>query len=528
MSTSPAARPLSWLAELTTRHPRVGYLIAFAAGVAVAGSFAPLAIWPLALLGPMVLILLWDDAAPRRAAALGFWFNAGTFSVGTYWLYISIAGFGGAPAWLALVLMLGLVAIMGAYHAALGYAVARWLPARGALRWMLGIPAAWLLVEWFRSWFLTGFGWLALGYSQLDTWLASFAPLGGLYLISGLLLVMAGAIVTLLRSARLTTWYAWAAIVLPWLAGWALQRIEWTQRAGAPLSFAVVQGAIPQDEKWITENLAATRERYQELTVAAHGADVIVWPESAIPDLVNNYTDYLVEINRKAAQHGSALMLGAIRASDDGENYYNSVLAIDREVGWYNKHHLVPFAEFFPVPAFVRRWLRLMNLPYSDFTAGDARQAPLVVADQKIAASICYEDAYGSTHLPLMREATLLVNVTNDAWFGRSSARYQHLQIARFRALETGRFMVRAANDGVSAVIDSRGRVVATAPEYVPYVLKASAQPLAGLTPYARVGDWFAVTAALLALGAAIALRSSQRPRGPRADPDPQAGTAPA
>jgi apolipoprotein N-acyltransferase len=509
-----AATPLIPLSGLGMRNPRLAKLIAFVAGVALAGSFAPLAWWPLAVLAPAVLMLLWDDVTPRRAAALGFWFNAGTFSVGTYWLYISIAGFGGAPAWLALILMLGLVSIMGAYHAALGYVVARWLPARGALRWWAGIPAAWLLVEWARSWFLTGFGWLALGYSQLDSWLAGFAPIGGLYLVSGLVLVVAAALAHVLRMGRAAPWYAFVLLVLPWPVGWALQGVEWTHSAGKPVSFAVVQGAIPQDEKWLASNLATTRERYRTLTQQAYGAQVIVWPESAIPDLVNNYFDYLVEINREAAKHQSALMLGAIRVSDDGENYYNSVLAIDREIGWYDKHHLVPFAEFFPVPGFVRKWLRLMNLPYSDFTPGAARQAPLAVAGQKVSASICYEDAYGSTYLPVMREATLLVNVTNDAWFGRSSARYQHLQIARFRALETGRYLVRAANDGVSAIIDSRGRVVQQATEYVPQVMRGEAQPLTGLTPYARLGNWLAIGLGALALGGALAVGWRRRPGG--------------
>jgi apolipoprotein N-acyltransferase len=502
------------LTGLANRRPRLAKCIAFGAGVALASSFAPLSLWPLAVLAPAILMILWDGVAPQRAAALGFWFNAGTFSVGTYWLYISIAGFGGAPTWIALALMLGLVSIMGLYHAGLGYAIARWLPRDGAIRWLVGVPSAWLLVEWVRSWFLTGFGWLALGYSQTDTWLAGFAPIGGLHFVSAVVLVIAAGLAQILRHGVRAPWYPWVLLVLPWPIGWALHGYEWTKSAGAPVSFAVVQAAIPQDEKWIASNLATTRERYRSLTKQAYGAQVIVWPESAIPDLVNNYFDYLVEINKEAAANSSALILGAIRVSDDGDNYYNSVLAIDREVGWYDKHHLVPFAEFFPVPPFVRSWLRLMNLPYSDFTAGAARQAPLAVAGQKVSASICYEDAYGSTQLAALREATLLVNVTNDAWFGRSSARYQHLQIARFRALETGRYLVRAANDGVSAIIDAHGNVVARAEEYAPQVLRGAVQPLAGLTPYARIGNWLAITLGALALAAALAVGWRRRPAG--------------
>ena len=400
--------------------------------------------------------------------------------------------------------MAGISAIMGSYHAALGYAVSKWLSAQGLMRWLVGIPAAWLLVEWFRGWFLSGFGWLGVGYSQTDTWLAAFAPVGGIYLVSLAVLVQAGALVALWRCRGRRQGIAATALLLPWLIGFGLMRVTWTESAGKTLSVAIVQGAIPQDMKWLSENLPTTLARYRDLTRTAYGADIIVWPESAPPDLANNLVEYLGGIASEAREQGSSLITGVVRASDDGEQYFNSVLALDRDIGWYDKHHLVPFAEFFPVPAFVRRWLRLMSLPYSDFTAGAAQQKPLEVAGQKIAASICYEDAYGSTQLPVMREATLLVNVTNDAWFARSTARYQHLQIARFRALETGRFMVRAANDGVSAVIGPRGELVARAPEYEPTVLRAQVTPLNGLTPYARVGNWAVVLLALLLSGLAV------------------------
>lgn len=204
---------------------RLRLLAAVVAGASVALAFAPFGLWPFAILGPAALIALWDEATPRRAAVLGFWFNAGTFAAGTYWLYVSIHIFGGAPVWIAFLLMLGLVAIMGLYHAALGYAVACWLPARGAWRWLAGIPAAWLLIEWLRGWFLSGFAWLSLGYSQTDTWLAHLAPVGGVYLLSAVLLVSAGALVMLLRERSLR-WraVALAALAVPWLASLALDR----------------------------------------------------------------------------------------------------------------------------------------------------------------------------------------------------------------------------------------------------------------------------------------------------------------
>ena len=486
----------------------VGSLVALVAGAALGLSFAPFGWWPLAIVMPAVLIALWDGATPRRAAVLGFWFNAGTFAVGTYWLYISLRLIGHAPIPLALLLMAALVAIMGGYHALLGWFVAKFLPARGAWRWLVAIPGAWLLVEWFRSWFLTGFGWLALGYAHTDNWIGNFAPLFGQFGLGLLSLVLAGALVALLLGTKQGR--IGAAVVMLAIAagGFALRGIEWTRPYGKPITVAVVQGATPQDEKWIDDYFDKILETYRALTRQAHGADLIVWPESTIPDLINLHIPYVKEIYQEASATGSALVFGAIRMEpgqgDVKDKYYNSVLSWDRNaegVGIHDKHHLVPFSEFFPVPSFIRDWLRLMDLPYSSFDRGAAVQEPLQAAGQYIAASVCYEDAYGSTQLPALRKATLLVNVTNDSWFGRSTARYQHLQISRMRALEAGRPLVRAANDGVSAVIGAHGEILARAPEYDANVMRAEVQPRTGLTPYAGVGNWPVVCLALVFAG---------------------------
>jgi apolipoprotein N-acyltransferase len=486
----------------------VGSLVALVAGAALGLSFAPFGWWPLAIVMPAVLIALWDGATPRRAAVLGFWFNAGTFAVGTYWLYISLRLIGHAPIPLALLLMAALVAIMGGYHALLGWFVAKFLPARGALRWIVGIPGAWLLIEWFRSWFLTGFGWLALGYAHTDNWIGNFAPLVGQFGLGLLTLILAGALVTLLLGMKRARIGAAVVMIAVTAGGFALRGIEWTRPYGKPITVAVVQGATPQDEKWIGQYFDKILETYRTLTPQAYGADLIVWPESAIPDVINDHIPYIKEIYQEASAAGSALVFGAIRRElgqgDVKDKYYNSVLSWDRNaegVGIHDKHHLVPFSEFFPVPAFIRDWLRLMDLPYSSFDRGAALQEPLQAAGQYIAASVCYEDAYGSTQLPELRKATLLVNVTNDSWFGRSTARYQHLQISRMRALETGRPMVRAANDGVSTVIGAHGEILARAPEYEANVMRAEVQPRTGLTPYASVGNWPVVCLALVIAG---------------------------
>jgi apolipoprotein N-acyltransferase len=498
----------------------VGSVLALLAGALLSLSFAPFGLWPLAILMPALLMWLWQGASPRRAAVLGFWFNAGTFAVGTYWLYISLRIIGHAPIPLALLLMAALVSVMGAYHALLGWFVARFLPERGAVRWMVGIPGAWLVIEWWRSWFLTGFGWLALGYAHTDNWLGNLAPVVGQFGLGLLTLILAGALVTLLLGTRGGRIMAAAVVMCAFGLGYALREVQWTRPFGKPIEVAVVQGAIPQNEKWLQENLEKIVEVYRSLTVQAHGAELIVWPESAIPDLANNHVEFYGEVYRQASAHGSSLIMGTIRAEENPQSgeleYYNSVLAMDPAtpgVGWYNKHHLVPFSEFFPVPSFIRSWLRLMNLPYSDFNRGAAVQEPLEAAGQRIVASVCYEDAYGATQLAPLRTATMLVNVTNDSWFGRSTARYQHLQISRQRAREAGRPMVRAANDGVSALIGPDGALLATTPEYAPHVLRAELQPRIGLTPYARVGNWPAVCLALVFAGLGTYLRLQSRGR---------------
>jgi len=490
-----------------------GPLIAGLAGAALALAFAPFGVWPFTVLAPALLFALLQGCPPRRAAWVGFCFGMGTFAAGTYWLYVSIHGFGKAPLWLALGLMAALVSVMALYSAALGYFAARWLPPRGAMRWVVGLPALWVLLEWLRGWALSGFGWLSFGYAHTDTWLAGFAPLGGVYLVSAVVLLMAGALVMLWQGTRRERLVAAVLLSVPWPLGAALDRIAWTETAGSPVGVAIVQGAIPQDQKWLESNRETTLRRYRDLTLQVLGTPLVVWPEAAAPDLANNIVPYLRDLANAAEAQRSALLLGLIRAepattgtagsdaaSPDATSadaladldelaYFNSLLAFGEEVTWYNKHQLVPFGEFFPVPKLVRRWLRLMSLPYSDFTPGAPVQPPLQLAGLKLSASICYEDAYPTTQRLTVLASTALVNVTNDAWFGRSTARYQHLQISRMRAIEARRFMVRAANDGVSAVIDPQGAIVAQAPEYQAAVLRAQITPRSGATPYLQTGN---------------------------------------
>jgi apolipoprotein N-acyltransferase len=493
------------LAATLWRHwVLVRRLLAFGCGALLACAFAPFEWWPLAILCPAVLLWLWEEAEPRDAAWSGFWFSFGTFLAGTYWLYVSIHDLGKAPVWLTIALMLGLISIMAVYNALIGYVVARWLPRSGLSRWLLGAPAVWLLVEWCRGWFLSGFSWLSLGYSQTDTWLGRFAPLLGVYGVSLLLLTSAGALVALLRGNARERLIAGLTLVMPWAVGAALGPVRWTHPSGAPVSVAVIQANIPQDEKWQDAYETKILDRYRRMTESALGTKLIVWPEAALPEPANNMLPYIAVVDRETQAHGSSLVMGVVRASDDGEHYYDSILALGRQASWYAKDNLVPFAEFFPVPHFVRTWLRLMSLPYDSFTRGGTDQSPLPVAGLQLGPTVCYEVGYGGYMLHMLPKADALVNVTNDAWFGHSTARYEQFQMARMRALEEGRSMIVATNDGISAIIGPRGEILASAPPFEQYVLRSSVTPRAGLTPFARVGNWLIVSLATLGLAVSL------------------------
>jgi apolipoprotein N-acyltransferase len=496
--------------------PRVA---ALGAGALLTTAFAPYDLWWLALLCPAVLIGLWSRVtAPRDGALLGLAFGLGLYAAGTWWLIISIHGFGQAPVWLALLIMAALVAIMAAWQALLGYIVVRWFAPRSSAGCLLLVPAAWVLVEWWRGWFLSGFPWLSLGYSQTDSWLAGLAPIGGVHLLSFALLIGAGALIHFWRARGVSRWLAPVALILPWTLGASLRNVEWTHVSGPARTVAILQGAIPQELKWLLEKQQDILDRYEGLHRDALGADLIVWPESALPDLANLYADYIGSAWLAASRSNSALLMGVIRQDDgDEEVYFNSLLGLgtgDSDPVFYDKRHLVPFGEYFPVPDAIRNWMRLMNLPYSDFTPGASRQVLFNLAGLKLAASICYEDAYPAVLNPETRMADALVTVTNDGWFGRAPARYQHLQIARMRALESRRFMIRAANDGVSAVIDPHGRVVQQAPEFVPAVLRGSLTPRQGGTPYLWLGNWLAIGLAGLILAGAYTRGLRRAPGG--------------
>lgn len=457
---------------------------AAAAGAVLPLSFAPFDLFPLAPAALAALFYLWHDRRPTEALWLGFAFGFASFLGGTYWTFISVREFGGAPVALSVAATLGLVFVLATFVAIAGWGAARWRPSSLPRSMLMTMPALWVLTEWCRGWIFTGFGWLSAGYSQTDSWLMGYASVIGLHGISYAVAMSGGAIVVLVKGSITARASALSVLVLVWAGGWALDRVTWTTADGAPVSVALVQGSVTQDVKWLPEQFPATLALYRDLTLRAAGQQLVIWPEVAIPSLYESVTEYLDEIRELAGARGGTVMLGILKRDPAANAAQNAFVALTSEPQFYIKRHLVPFGEYFPLPAFAREWLRLLDLPYTDVSRGDDAQPLLQVGGQSIAVTICYEDVFGSEQIDFLPEASLLVNVSNDAWFGDSLAPHQHLQIARVRAAEAGRYLLRSTNTGISAVIDPQGRVQQRAEQFRPEVVLATVRGQAGATPY--------------------------------------------
>jgi len=473
-------------------------LLSGAVGALMPLAFAPFYWWWLAPLVYAALFLCWRDASPGQAFCRGLAFGFSGFLIGVYWIYISVHQFAGAPAWLAIMMLIGLALAMAMYPALVGWLAARFFTTRGAWHWLLGLPALWVLAEWLRSFVLTGFGWLAPGYSQTESWLFGFAPLVGVLGISWATLVVAGAVALAIDGDRRQRALAASVTIALFCTGFLSGRIDWTTPRDTPLTVALAQGAVPQDLKWRPEQLPVTLDLYRDLTLEALGTDLIVWPEAAIPQYYENLERWTAGIQSLAADAGSEIMLGMLRYHEAGAQ--NAVYTLSQPESPYVKRHLVPYGEYFPVPDFIRPWLAAMDLAFIDTRPGDPAQAPIGLLGERIAVTICYEDVFGAEQLHSFPDATLLVNVSNDAWFGDSIAPHQHLQIARMRSAEVRRWQLRATNTGLTALIDPHGELAASLPQFEPGVLRGTVPGMTGSTPYIVWGDFAVVLLAAVAV----------------------------
>lgn len=472
-------------------------------------AFAPFGWWPvqigtLALLFWMVL----RQATIRRSVLIGWAFGFGWSAAGVHWLYISMHRYGGLPSWMAILAVALLAAVLGLFFAsALG--AGSWFRLRrsvsATMSMLLVFPLCWMLGEWLRGWVLTGFPWVASGYAHAGGPLAGFAPIIGVYGLGWLAALLAGS-AALLPEKKLPL--ALAAVILA--GGFGLKAVDWTEPNGEPISVRLLQGNVPQEMKFADDQIHATLALYDELIQAAP-ADLVATPETALPVLTHQLPpDYLPRLAAYSKQSGSHLALG-VAVSDGPGRYANSVLGFspagDSAAYRFDKHHLVPFGEF--IPAGARWFVEMMRIPLGDFTRGPNVQTPFAVKDQWVMPNICYEDLFGeeiagqlaAAYFSGRPLATMLLNVSNIAWFGDSIALPQHLQISQMRSLETGRPMLRATNTGATAVIDPKGKVLAQLEPYSRGVLSASVQGFTGWTPYTLGGNAPVVGMSLLLLG---------------------------
>ena len=501
-------------------------LVALLAGGGAVFAFAPFGLFPLALPSLAVLAALLGRAArPADGFRLGFAWGFGAFGAGVSWLYVALERYGGMPAPLAALAIALFCAYLALYPALAGAAFVhlRGQGGRGAARAGALGPAAlfgalWLLAEWLRGVLLTGFPWLAIGYSQTPpSPLAGFLPLIGVYGVGGVLAFAAAllAFADWRRPAR--AWRAAAVLGGLLLAGGGLLGRGWTEPAGAPVDVALVQTHFEQSMKWDPERFAdvlrVNLELVRDAFAGAAPPALVVLPETTLPTLVDHLPEgYLALLERFAGEAGGQLVLGVFRRNEAGQIFNAAMSLGGGEPQHYAKQHLVPFGEYSP-PLF--GWFyRLASIPMSDQTRGAPEQPPMRLDGQRVALNICYEDLFGAELIRALPAATLMLNLSNLAWYGDSLAQPQHLQIARVRALETGRPMLRATNTGMTAVVQPDGRVSAVLPGFERGVLRMTVQGHAGLTPYARWGDRPALGLALLmALGAALRLvRHRSRP----------------
>lgn len=464
-------------------------IYAVCAGAVLPLAFAPFNQWLspfpvylIAVLSLAYLFYLWQTQSLSNASRYGFLFGLGYFGVGVWWVYISFYYFGGLPAFGAGILAAAFVLILAMYPTVMGMIIYRFFPQQN-WRYLFILPSLWIVIEWIRGWLFTGFPWLSVGYSHIDSPLQGFAPILGVYGMGFIIAYSAAALVYLYLKQQQRLLVIVSVCVL-WAGGTVLSTVTFTEKQDKPLEVALIQANISQEFKWVNRYIRPSIERYLNLSAQENDADIILWPETAIPLFKHQADEYLAEIKQRAP----AYLIGIPVLNENGE-YFNSVMHVQGKESFYFKHHLVPFGEYIPFYQWFDDFMKLLNVPMANFSAGAAQQKTLDVKGEKIGVSICYEDAFANRVRSSLPEASLLVNVSNDAWFGDSIAPHQHLEMARMRALESGRYLLRATNTGISAVINAQGKIIAQSPQFAVHSLRARIYPYHGSTPYVYWGD---------------------------------------
>ena len=477
------------------------------AGALFPFSLAPYSIWPAAILSMAILFYAIANQTPRRAFWISTLFGMGMFGVGASWVFVSMHSFGGVSVLFAIVGTL-LFCILNAVVFAMPFSLSAFLPnKRYAL--LLGLPDLWVISEWVRSWLLTGFPWLFAGYSHTDTWLNGWAPIGGIYLLSyfcGVLAVLAAQA----RSHSRMKDRIFSSIIVAalFLGGYILQQVNWTEPTGKEQSMALVQPNIDQSDKWSFSMRNQILEQLVTQTQPYWGTDIILWPEGSIPAIYTQVAPFLGELHEQGLKHQSALIVGLPANINPQGPYYNSMLALGVGQGRYDKTRLVPFGEYVPFESFIRGLNSFFDLPMSSFSLGSKNQSPLAVGDTRIATAICSEIAYHHPVASNRRHRNTMLPLSTQACFWASIESLQHMHIARMRAIEAAKPLIRGTNNGITAAVNHRGKVLQQLAQFEAGVLLTKIEPRSGNSLFTRSGSWPILLFSLLTV-AYLILRSS-------------------
>lgn len=479
---------LAWLALVI---PHKNSMIALGLGAFSVLAFEPVGIQPFAMVSIAGLFWLWLKSDTLfEGFKVGFWFGLGLFGVGVSWLISSMYIYSNMHLAVAILATLVFVAFLSVYVGLAGM-LASYLKderSKGVLL-ILVFPAIWVLLEWFRSTAFGGFPFLLMGNSHLDTWLDGYAPVFGVLGMSWAMAITAASLLWIITEKA---WVGGSSVLaVLWLSAAGLQQVEWVTPVGKPVKVALLQGNISQDQKWRADQFMPTMKSYVGMTKKNLNADIIVWPETAIPSYFDVVQKGALKTFLKDAKLlETDVLLGTItRNKEDGtKRYYNALVNAQNPAQEYRKSHLVPFSEYFPFPDLFTRLSALFDIPFSSFTHGKSGKEArnMLLAGHQVGLSICYEIAFGEELAESLPESKFLITVSNDAWFAHTLEPAQQLQDVKMRALELGREIARSTNTGYTVIVDVNGKVKQQIPAYEVGVLKGDVQPYEGMTFYAE------------------------------------------
>lgn len=479
------------------KNKHIADLSVLFAGLIFPFAFAPYNLPYLAF--PLISLFLLStlNQTNRRSFWRGWLFGFGQFVVAFSWIFHSVHTFGHAPAVVAVAMIVLLAAYCALFPGLAAYLTQRFFNKNKIVFLLIGFPLMWALTEWLRGYLFTGFPWLSLGTSQVDTSLAYFAPVFGALGIGAIMFVVAGLILFSVLEPYKTK-YSVPAIVAFFIVGQLLSFVNWSQPVSDNLKVSLLQLSVTQDQKWRAEVKSPSMRWYYQQTKLLADSDIVVWPETAIPSFISRVKPYWNKVKKVAEKNDTTVLAGVFMRNQETGRYYNSVVSTEGD--FYQKKHLVPLGEYMPFRSLFKVVREYFRFPMSNIESGADDQTLMKVAGYAIGTSICFEDVFDRSIRESLPEANILVNVSNDAWFKRTAEPFQHHQIARVRALESARYLVRSTNTGVSAIIGPKGEELVTSELFERTVISGDIKAMSGTTPYVFWGNYPLIILALVVL----------------------------